>query len=206
MKFLRLVVCGLLLSRSVAPAAEQVLQKLDWAALDSQGLLQADATLLSSNNPAVLEIANRSPALKTIPVLKLTNPPITAPVYALRGELRHEFISAVGYLELWNYFPPAREGVPPSQYFSRTLADSGDMGKLTGSSDWRRFNLPFDSAGAAASPLLLEWNVFRQAQASCCEMWSWSSSENPAAGTPAGPPRHGGPTGRPAFLAAPQAR
>ena len=44
------------------------------------------------------------------------------------------------------------------RYFSRTLADSGPMMQLRGSSDWRPFMLPFDATGAPA-PSRLVFNV-----------------------------------------------
>src|SRR6185295_12060762 len=44
-----------------------------------------------------------------------------------------------GYLEMLNHFP--KQGA----FFTRTLAPDGMLGKITGSSDWRDFQLTFYS-------------------------------------------------------------
>ena len=49
--------------------------------------------------------------------------------------------------------------MPEGQYFSRTLGDSGEMGKITGTRDWRNFTLPFDPTGASSPPTRLEINL-----------------------------------------------
>ncbi len=75
-------------------------------------------------------------------VLTIERPAIKGPRYALTGQVRYEGVEGSGYLELWNHFPDG------SQYFSRTLGDSGPMMKLQGTSAWRAFTLPFDATGA----------------------------------------------------------
>jgi hypothetical protein len=47
---------------------------------------------------------------------------------------------------MWNLFGDG------GHYFTRTLADSGPLQKITGSSDWRDFGLYFDATGASAPP------------------------------------------------------
>jgi hypothetical protein len=46
-------------------------------------------------------------------------------------------VQGTAFVEMWSAFPGGGE------YFSRTLADSGPMRKITGSSDWRDIVLPF---------------------------------------------------------------
>jgi hypothetical protein len=65
---------------------------------------------------------------------------------------------------MWNFFPPLQSGMPEGQYFSRTLGVGGEMGKLSGTSHWRAFTLPFDSTGGSGSPTRLEINIFLPAQ------------------------------------------
>jgi hypothetical protein len=57
--------------------------------------------------------------------------------FFLKGRVRYADVQGVGFLEMWTYYADG------GMYFSRTLGDSGPMGKLTGSSDWREVVLPF---------------------------------------------------------------
>lgn len=95
----------------------------------------------------------------TVRLATIRKPEITTPIYGLRGEVRYADIEGAGYLELWSVFPAAKTGVMEPRYFSRTLADSGPLAKLTGKSDWRPFLLPFDRSGTEAPPSALEFNV-----------------------------------------------
>ncbi len=92
-------------------------------------------------------------------VLAVTNGPITSSLYALRGEVRYENVRGDAFLEMWSVFPPARDGGPEARYFSRTLGLSGEMGKISGSSGWRPFSLPFNAAGSSTHPKRLEINL-----------------------------------------------
>jgi hypothetical protein len=87
-----------------------------------------------------------------VTVLTIDRPTIKGPRYALTGQVRYDGVEGTGYLELWNYFPNG------GQYFSRTLAESGPMMKLHGTSGWRSFTLPFDATGAPP-PTRLVFNV-----------------------------------------------
>ncbi|MDJ0700849.1 MAG: hypothetical protein QNJ07_13425 [Woeseiaceae bacterium] len=80
-------------------------------------------------------------------LFELEDPGITAPVYALKGMVRHEGVEGDAYLQMDNAF--AERGT----FFTKTLATGGPLKKLTGNSDWRPFTLPFyantgDQAGA----------------------------------------------------------
>lgn len=77
----------------------------------------------------------------------LPQPGISSPVYALKGMVRYENVEGDAYLQMNNDFGDS--GV----FFSKTVAPSGPLGINSGSSDWRRFVLPFytnqgDQAGA----------------------------------------------------------
>ena len=61
-------------------------------------------------------------------------------------------VSSGSYLEMWNHF---EEG----PFFTRSLADSGPMGRLEGSSDWRSFVLPFSNREGGAPPEKLVVNL-----------------------------------------------
>src|SRR5262245_40032982 len=76
-----------------------------------------------------------SGSMTTIAILE--SPAIATHQYVVRGRVKYEQVSGDGYLELWNDFGPQ------GAFFTRSLAPSGKMGKLTGSSNWREFELPF---------------------------------------------------------------
>ena len=73
----------------------------------------------------------------TTTVVICNQPAITASEYIVRGRVKYEAVSADGYLELWNDFGDK------GAFFSRSLSEFGEMKKLTGTSDWREFALPF---------------------------------------------------------------
>lgn len=108
---------------------------------------------------AALKIDNTNDAPLRVALLTVNKPKISALLYAIKGEVRYQSVKGDGFLEMWNYFPSLKPGLPEGQYFSRTLGDSGDMGKITGASDWRPFLLPFDSTGASGAPTKLQINL-----------------------------------------------
>lgn len=82
-------------------------------------------------------------------LLELPNPGITLPVYALKGMVRYDDVQGDGFLQLDSHFGEL------GTFFSKSLAPTGPLGKLSGSSDWRPFVLPFyansgDRADSAA--------------------------------------------------------
>jgi hypothetical protein len=85
-------------------------------------------------------------------------------LYAVMGEVKYENVKGDGFLEMWNYFSPLKPGMFEGQYFSRTLGQSGEMGKLSGTSNWRPFTLPFDRTGGNSKPTRLEINVILPSQ------------------------------------------
>jgi len=95
----------------------------------------------------------------SIALWKVENPGVNTKFYALRGKLRHKNVDGTGYLETWNEFPANERGQPNIRAFSRSLAEYGPFGKLSGTSDWRDVFIPFN-AEAAKQPLAkLELNL-----------------------------------------------
>jgi hypothetical protein len=87
-------------------------------------------------------------------LLELPDPGISMPVYALKGMISYEGVEGDGYLQLDSHFGDA------GTFFSKSLAPAGPLGKLSGSSDWRPFVLPFyanseDQADATMVPEML---------------------------------------------------
>jgi len=70
-------------------------------------------------------------------LLELPNPGLGMPVYALKGLVQYENVQGEGFLQLDNYFGDA------GPFFTKSVAADGPLGKISGSSDWRPFALPF---------------------------------------------------------------
>src|SRR5438876_9345597 len=102
-------------------------------------------------------IKHTEPKPASIALWKVESPGVTTKFYALRGKLRYKNVDGTGYLETWNEFP--EQGQPNIRAFSRSLAQYGPFGKLSGTSDWRDVFIPFN-AEAAKQPLVkLELNL-----------------------------------------------
>lgn len=118
--------------------AEEPLRDFHWPKLQQAGRLNNGTIVPAAGqtkfDSLLVENTQSTPAVIT--VLVIPDPNITKPRYAIRGQVRYEAVEGTGYLEMWNYFPP------DGQHFSRTLAGSGPMRSLEGSSDWRPFVLP----------------------------------------------------------------
>lgn len=143
--------------------AEQVLAEYDWLKLAQAGQLLG-GTAVTVEGKAALKIVNTNDTSLQTQLMKIVKPPIAKKLYAIVGEVKYERVHGDGYLEMWNYFPPLKAGMPEGAYFSRTLGESGEMGKITGTSTWRRFMLPFDRTGTSERPTRLEFNLFLPAQ------------------------------------------
>jgi hypothetical protein len=135
--------------------AQEVLRKIDWNELSKNG----SALVGTVGEKGFLEIESTNSNGLRAALLKIENPSITLAFYAIRGEIRYEGVEGDGFLEMWSIFPPLKERGPESQFFSRTLGMSGEMGKISGTSTLRSFLLPFDRTGAASAPSRLELNL-----------------------------------------------
>lgn len=72
-------------------------------------------------------------------LLVLEKPEVPSHHYRLVGRIKYEHVAGDGYVEMWNKIPDKGD------FFSKTLAPSGPLGKVTGTSDWRELQLPFFS-------------------------------------------------------------
>jgi hypothetical protein len=87
------------------------------------------------------------------PVLAVETPRIRGRDYQITGRVAYQGVEGEGYLEMWSEFADG------SRYFSRTLATSGPMAKLSGSSSPRPFSLPFHLEETTPDPVRLELAV-----------------------------------------------
>jgi hypothetical protein len=134
---------------------ERLVREISWSQLRDSG--QPVAGEIRPGKPPApseyLEITNEQNVPLTVSLVELTQPGITTTQYALNGSVSYEGVGGTGYLEMWNHFPDG------SAYFSRTLGQSGPLGSLQGSSNWRPFSLPFFSNAEAGFPSKLQFNL-----------------------------------------------
>ena len=83
-----------------------------------------------------VEVTGGSTTSRTT-IAVLESPPISTDRYVVRGRVKYENVVGDGYLELLNDFGPQHI------YFTRSLAPWGKTRRLTGTSNWRDFELPF---------------------------------------------------------------
>jgi hypothetical protein len=119
--------------------------------VSSPAITQGDATV--TNSDGVVEIHAPVGKAAVVRLLDMPASQVTAPVYAIEGEVAYAGVAGDGYLEMWSDFGSQQ------RYFSRTLGATGPMSKITGTSSWRPFLLPFDTTGAPNAPISLEVNV-----------------------------------------------
>ena len=157
------LILGLYFGCVAACAARQPAAQYDWKKLSAAGQVPW-GVVAEVDGRSVLKVANTNDTALQAQLLKIPEPPVTNLLYAVTGEIRYEGVRGDGYLELWSCFPPLKPGMMEGRYFSRTLGESGPMGKITGTSGWRTFTLPFDRHGAEKPPSRLEINLFLPAQ------------------------------------------
>jgi hypothetical protein len=101
--------------------AEQTLAEYDWKKLaDSKQLLSGSVEVV--NDLTVLKIANTNSTGLQAQLLKVKEPAISGTFYAIQGEIKYENVRGDGFLEMWNYFPPIRPGMPEGQYLPKRWA------------------------------------------------------------------------------------
>ncbi len=149
-----LSVC-MLLAGSAAAGGEpdKVLRRLSFTELQKSGALKSGTVETGADSAGVLRLENATGQARLFPITTIENPGIAAQAFALRGRVRYENVTGTGYLELWTSYPSG------ARYFSRTLAETGPMQGLSGTSAWREFMLPFNQTGTREQPDRLELNV-----------------------------------------------
>jgi len=154
---------SLLLGMVSTGYGQQFLREYDWQKLSASGELPGGSPVTIDGKSAVKIVSTNDTGLR-VQLLQITNPPISKMLYAIAGEIKYEGVKGDGFLEMWNCYPPAKPGMFENKYFSRTLDASGELGKITGTSGWRAFTLPFDRTGSTAKPTRLEINLILPGQ------------------------------------------
>ena len=101
--------------------------------------LPANASVVGAGADQLVTVTGSANPTNTV-VLDLQNPSLPHHQYLLKSKIKFENVKGDGYLEMLNYF---ESGGP---YFTRTLATTGQLGKITGTSDFREIALPFNAS------------------------------------------------------------
>ena len=137
-----LAAVGLLAALSARAGAQEPIFVIDWSkTTPASGRVVGDGVEITADTRG-----------GTFPLATIQPPDLGRIGYAIRGQVRYSDVVGQGYLEMWNI------SVDGQRFFSRTLAGGGAGAALTGSSEWRAFELPFFLQGAAP-PSRLEINV-----------------------------------------------
>lgn len=153
------VTVACLAARTTAAAEPDApLLTIDWKQRAENGL--NDKHLVSDAGPhgSAIRIvsplnAGQKPQEAIVTLAVIDAPALTRRVFMLSGQVRHHGVVGKSYLEMWTEFPDG------SQYFTRTLGTTGPMMALTGDSDWRLIQLPFQLGDAPAEPVRIRLNV-----------------------------------------------
>lgn len=87
------------------------------------------------------------------PLVVIDEPGVQPPRFQIDGRVRHEDVVGTAYFEMWTVLPDG------SRYFTRTLAESGPLQSMTGTSEERPFSLPFELGDGGSVPTRLEINL-----------------------------------------------
>jgi hypothetical protein len=137
--------------------------------------------------PNRLRLVNDSPGPRLFPLHEFVPPTISLNSYVIRGRVKYDGVQGVGFLEMRSHFP--EQGA----YFSRTLGTGGPMGRLTGTSGWRDFSLPFDKADLAGpEKLVLNLHLEGPGTVEIADLELWSPADELSVAGAWWPDRTGG--------------
>ncbi len=126
-----------------ADAESKPLLEVNWQQLAEAGELSEGELVTDERQPqSVLKVSGSDePVAPGVPlvinVAEIVPPTIETQAYVISGQVRYRDVEGIGYLEMWSYFPDGTNS------FTRTLGTGGTMGRITRTSDWRAFHLPF---------------------------------------------------------------
>jgi hypothetical protein len=165
-------------------SSEEIVRRFDWPELAAANAVKS-GTVVAADEEAGgrrLRLVHEGTGPVTLPLLTIERPGIRADRYAVRGRVKYERVAAGGYLEMWSYLP---EG----GFFSRSLAQSGPMRSLEGSSEWRTFVLPFFNRVGGSPPQRLALNLVLngagRVEIGPMELVQFAPDENPLGGASA---------------------
>ena len=155
MKILLSLSLGFLLT--TVAGAQQVVAEFQWPGM----MLQNNPALsvVTVEGRTCLKIENARSEPLSVSLLTIDHPALTAQIYSVNGKIQYSGVEGDGCLEMWSYFPPATPGAAEARYFTRTVGVAGPLQKVSGTSTWRPFALPFDRTGTSNAPVRLQINL-----------------------------------------------
>lgn len=99
------------------------------------------------------ELVIDSSGANTLPLLVIDQPEVGPPRFQIDASIRYEDVEGDAYLEMWTVLADG------SRFFTRTLARTGPMAMMTGSSEERLISLPFELGDGGPVPDRLEINL-----------------------------------------------
>lgn len=141
---------------ATAHASHQENRVLTWPALQDEGKLLYGhiGPVGGAQRWRALRVSNADSMPTRFPLVVLDDLSPTMNTFAVEGQIKYWNVEGEAYLEMWTVLPDG------SRFFTRTIAESGPLQKITGTSEWRAFSLPFNVSGELPEHVKLEVNVF----------------------------------------------
>lgn len=128
---------------------------LTWPELQKEGKLAGGQIQpAGANGWQSLRIGNTGTTSMRCPIVTLDRIIPTSNKFAVEGLIKYQNVQGDAYLEMWTVLPDGR------WFFTRTVAESSPLQRISGTSGWRSFSLPFNLSGASPKYVKLEIDVF----------------------------------------------
>lgn len=141
MKWITLIAS--LLAAGCNDAGQEVVHTIAPAELAESGSLPDSVRVVRADNLSssdYLVVEHTGSDAPRILITTIATPGVTLPVYAIEGEVRYEDVAGDAYLMTLNYWA---DGGPA---YSKGILSRGPARKISGTSGWRPFVLPFSFA------------------------------------------------------------
>ncbi len=148
-----IIIVGTFAARALGDHQES--RVLTWPALQEEGsLLYGHIQPVGPDRWQALRVSNADSTPTGFPLVVLDGLSPTMNTFAVEGQVKYWNVEGDAHLEMWTILPDG------GRFFSRTVAEDGPLQKISGSSDWRAFSLPFNVSGQLPEHVKLEIRVF----------------------------------------------
>lgn len=153
----------------VLPVMSQPILKVDWNELTQKHELlggQIISTSVSTGEVSTLKIENTNDTPLRLQLFEISKPAITNVLYGFIGQIKCENVHGVGYLEIWNYFPPQKIYSSSDEIglahprFEKPKGFPVQKNTVTGTTDWKGFMQLFDATGESKPPTRTGIGIF----------------------------------------------
>ncbi len=147
-----------LLGANASDGNGKTIDVIRWKEVESNAKFPKNVAIVNDESEGkVLKMTRSANDPQSTEIWTINKPKLNEKAYVLQGKVKYADIQSAGFIEMWNHFPQPKEGA----YFTRTMSETGTMGKLVGNSPWRKFELPFMiSDESFPSPSKLQLNIF----------------------------------------------